>query len=97
MSNDLELTCDVCDKPALGVCSALGPCSAAFCRECLEAHRVPYWNLVGYLGAGGPPPVGYVITKDDWSEWVHPFIDATLAFYKKTFDEFVKDISEPVQ
>ena len=80
-----NLKCEVCQKPAIGVCNALGPVSCAFCRECIEAHRFPYWNLVGYLGF--PPPKA----KEDLAEWVHPAIDATLAFYKKTWEEFVSD------
>jgi len=52
------------------------------------AQRVPYWNLVGYLGFPAPK------AKEDLAEWVHPAIDSTLEFYKKTWDEFVKDCQE---
>lgn len=47
--------------------------------------RVPYWNLVGYLGF--PPPE----KKEDLAEWVHPYIDHTLAYYEKSWDQFVED------
>lgn len=83
-----ELKCEVCGKTAVGVCNGLGPMSSAFCQECLNAGRVTYGNLVGYLFATGSEEL---IQKESFAEWVHPVIDATLAFYGKTWEEFQQD------
>jgi hypothetical protein len=87
----LDLKCEVCGKPAVGVCNALGPMSAAFCGECLTTNRVTYGNLVGYLYTVEPK------TLDDLAEWVHPTVKETLAFYGRTWEDFVKDCADAMR
>jgi hypothetical protein len=60
-----KLVCDVCKQnEALGVASsALGPCSWAFCQQCLDAHAEPAVMIAATIeGCDGAENV---------AEWVH--------------------------
>lgn len=79
-----ELECEVCGRPAIGVCSSpLGPVSHAFCRECLRADRQPWHTLIGGLAG---------CDKHTVADWVWPYIKATCAHYNKTEDELWEEV-----
>ena len=81
-----ELKCEICKKPAVGVCSAsIGAISHAYCQECIEAGREPWSTLVG---------ASYGLTRESVAEWFIPTIEATCAFYKKTVDEFWAEVKK---
>jgi hypothetical protein len=81
-----DLKCEVCGKPAIGVCSSpLGAISHAFCKECLEKERQPWSTLIGGL---------YGCSKDNVAEWILPHIKATCEFYNKTECEMWKEVAK---
>lgn len=84
-----QLSCNVCDKPALGVCcSVMGPISHAYCRECLELGRQPWNTLVdGLIGC----------SRDDVMDAVQPIIEATCKFYGRGEDELWREVAESTQ
>jgi len=81
-----ELNCEVCGKPACGVCaSPFGAISHAICRECLQEHRVPWGELIAGL---------YGVPRDAVAAWVKPYIEATRLFFNKTEDELWEEIDK---
>lgn len=79
-----ELKCEVCQKPAIGVCSSvMGAITHGFCRECLTANRQPWTTLVGGL-------IG--CARDHVADWTRPYIEATCEFYGKTEDELWEEV-----
>ena len=78
--------CDVCGKEAetFVCCSACGAISFAYCEECLEANREPYYALVG-MG----------IYSDDISEnFKQQILLPSLKFHGKTPAEFDADVKK---
>jgi hypothetical protein len=83
MSTDLELKCDVCKEPAIGVCSSgLGPVSFAYCAECLRERRQPWGALIGFGVSVGKVMVG----------WAKEMIETNCRYYNKTVDEFWEEV-----
>ena len=42
---EINLSCEVCGKPAIGVASSpFLPMSHAYCRTCAEDHAEPYYD-----------------------------------------------------
>jgi hypothetical protein len=82
-----ELKCEVCGKPAVGVCSSIfGAISCAFCKECLQAGREPYGNLVGGLSG--------IESYKGLADWAKDAIKPTLEFYGKTEEDLFVDIKK---
>lgn len=80
-------TCDVCGKEAIGVCCAsMGPISLAYCRECLDARREPYFVLVGGLSGCS--------SLADIREDIHECIKVSLAFAGKTEADLFAEIKQ---
>lgn len=80
------MECNVCGKPAVGVASScLGAASLAYCAECLQAGREPYWLLVAALD--------FASSKEDLAEWVIPIVEASLEFAGKTYADLFADIA----
>jgi hypothetical protein len=78
--------CEICQKPALGVCSSrMGAISHAYCEECIKAQREPWTTLVGGL---------FGVSRDDCADWVRPVIEATCKFYEKTEDELWNEVKK---
>lgn len=83
--------CQVCgEHEAVGVaCSAIGALSIAYCQECLQSHREPYWALVASLYA--------ISGMDDAAEWFKPIIEATLEAEGKSVKELFQDVRQAEQ
>ena len=82
----LELKCEICGQPAIGVASsAMGAISHAYCRECVNAQREVWTTLVGGLYGCGP---------DEVADWVKPIIEATCKFYNKTKEQLWYAVEE---
>ena len=76
--------CDVCGKPAKGVCSSsMGAVSIALCQECLTKGLEPWWVLVGNA-----------LTYDELAEWAKPTYDAIMKYYNKTPEDLSREIDE---
>ena len=83
----MNLTCDVCGEPALGVASScLGPMSNAYCRECLNNQAEPFWMFVYAFYEIGHDGEGLA----DWVHELTTFVDGAYL----TFTEFAKQEKE---
>ena len=68
------LKCDVCSKPAKGVCSSIfGAVSCALCQDCLNKGLEP-WT---YVVASG-------LTYNEYRDDYKPTVDAIMKHYGKT-------------
>ena len=71
--------------PRKGVASSVfGAISNAYCMECLEAGREPWFCLVGGLSG--------IRNMDQLRDEVKPIIKATLEFYNKTEEQLWEEI-----
>lgn len=87
--------CDVCGKPAKGVCSSgAGPISYAYCEECLITGREPYGAWIG--GLMGCPSEG-LLKREDIRQDLLPSIDASLEFAGKTWDDLAADVDKAMK
>jgi hypothetical protein len=79
-----DLTCDICQKPAIGVCaSSMGAISHAYCEECHRLGREPWTTLVGGL---------FGCRKDTIIDEVKSVIEVTCKFYNKTEDDLWTEV-----
>lgn len=81
-----DLKCDVCQAPAVGVCSSsLGPCSFAYCAECLAVGAEPYRVTVCFVADLGAEPAAV-------ADWFLPVIAGTCQRAGKPEAEFWADV-----
>jgi hypothetical protein len=88
MTEHVYPVCEVCRKaPGAGVyCSALGPVSFCYCKECGESGAEPYGVLAGMIAVMGSIEAG--------GEWLHDVIEASLKVAGKTRAELTADIAK---
>lgn len=79
--------CEVCEeRAAVMVCSVPGiPYSAGYCRECLEADAHPYHLVVSNTACVGG--------RDKAAPWWLDVVDHSLAWLKKSPEEFDGDVA----
>ena len=78
--------CDVCGEveEVVVCCSATGAVSFAYCSECLQSGREPYFALAARL-------IG-IASIDNVAEWFLPIVRVTLEAEGKTEEELFKDV-----
>jgi len=82
------ITCDVCGGAAVGVCSsALGACSFAYCKQCLELRAEPYQCTVIMCAMNGNE-------FKHFAPWFHPVIEGTCKRAGKTLDQFWQEVKD---
>lgn len=88
---DIDLgLCQCCEnEPAVGVASIPGvPMSIAWGRKCLDAMVVPYWVAVANTAQIG----GW----QEAAEWWKQTVADTLAYFGKTMDEYLADVTADI-
>lgn len=84
-------TCDVCGRQAAFVCaSRYGPCSFAYCTNCLRLGLEPYGAVVAYISCAGHYP-------EDINESYRDDVRRMLPLWGKTEDEFIDDVDHAIQ
>jgi hypothetical protein len=91
VSTDNLGKCNCCDdRQAIGVAAIPGiPMSVAWCYPCLQSGAIPYWAAVANTSLIGGIEAA--------AEWWKDLIEDTLAWHKKTLEEFNADVAEEIK
>lgn len=91
---NMDLKCDVCKKEAEGVyASPLIPMSFAYCKECMDAGRLLYAELICRISNCCPCNSEKEIeTFLEEDKYIKPYVDPTLKFYEKNKKDLFNDV-----
>lgn len=85
------MKCDVCGKESevFVASSAYGAISFAYCEDCLQSGREPYWAVVSYISCAGHFP-------DDINEEYQKDVRRQLMLHGISEEQFIQDVEEEI-
>lgn len=84
-------SCDVCGREAGFVCaSRYGPCSFAYCTNCLRLGLEPYGAVVAYISCAGYFP-------EEINESYQEDVRRMFPLWGKTEEEFIDDVEKMIR
>ena len=88
----MECLCNVCGNNAecMTVASFFGPMSYAICKDCLEAGKEPYNNMVYYIASVGHFP-------KDINSTYQALIREQLKLHGKSEEAFILDVDKVIK